>query len=346
MALKAGLRGRIDAGCPPPARPAPWSSSFAKGVALRGRVVGPDGAPTADAAIAVTELGPMFSIAVHGRRAASSCRPWTRSDAEGRFAVHVNPARHQLSFRKPGYAPKVVDVADPGTAPELEVVLEPGAAVRGRVVRADGRGLADATLTLQDLSTPPLAAATAVTEADGSFALADVAPGAYELQVAHDTGIAGHAPGAGAGGRPRVELGADGHRARARDRRRDARAGAGIPGRGRPRVREAPDDDFTGSRAEEVSAADGAFVVEDVPVGAFTLTVSAEGYRTKAMENVAVSAEAGAPEIEVALEPGVSVRGRVTERRSAARGRAGHRGSPGRPRRGAARPRTKTATTR
>ena len=49
-----------------------------------------------------------------------------------------------------------------------------------------------------------------------------------------------------------------------------------------------------------------------MPTGESTLTVHAEGYRVKRIEGLSVSAEGGAPEVEVALDPGVTLRGRVT----------------------------------
>ena len=78
---------------------------------------------------------------------------------------------------------------------------------------------------------------------------------------------------------------------------------------------QAPEDDFADSRAQEVSAADGAFVVEDLPVGAFTLAVSA-GVSQEGMEDLAVTAEAGA------TSRGHPADGRIV------RGRGDERGAP------------------
>jgi protocatechuate 3,4-dioxygenase beta subunit len=281
-----------------------------RGAPLRGRVTGPGGEPLADVPVAVAETGPLFAAQ---SLAAMELPAWTRSDAEGRFSVQVNPVPHLLSFRKPGHAPRTVDVADPASAGEITVVLDPAAALSGRVVRADGRGLAAASLSLQDFGTPPAAVAGGVTDEEGRFTLADLAAGAYELKIAHDDGISAtrqvQAPAADL----RVELAPSGT---VRGRVVDAATRAPVAAfqvhlTRQPRPGRAADD-FADGRSEEIEAADGTFVVEGLPPGAATLYVRAEGYRMRTIENVAVTGDADAPAIDVALEPGVAIKGRVT----------------------------------
>ena len=198
-------------------------------------------------------------------------------------------------------------------AEDLAVALDPGAAVRGRVVRSDGRGVADAALTLLDHATPPGEVDAAVTEKDGSFEITDLAAGSYEMRIEHGaTGVTATRTIQAPGRDLRVELAPT---VVVRGRVVDAATRAPIP---RFWVsfardpRQAQGSDFPGERGEAVDAADGAFVIEDVPTGESALTVQAEGYRMKRVEGLAVSAEGGASEIEVALDAGATLRGRVT----------------------------------
>jgi Carboxypeptidase regulatory-like domain len=281
-----------------------------RGLAVKGRVTSTDGRPLGDVAISVAEAGPILSFQSLASLRDKDAAAWARTDADGRFALQLQPVVHQLFFSKQGRAPKLVDGFDPRAGEDLDVVLDAGTEIRGRVVRSDGRGVGGANVTLQDRA--QTLGGTALTEADGSFAIADLAPGAYELQV--------NKPDAGVHVTRRVEAPSSDLRVQlgpavtVRGRVLDAASRAPVP-RFSIHVSPAsrPDmEDVSSGRNQEFDAAEGTFVLEDVTVGGSTLLIKADGYRQKTIEGVAAAGEEGNPELEVALEAGVSIRGRVT----------------------------------
>ena len=282
-----------------------------RGMRVKGRVTGPDGTPLGDVGISVAESGPFFSFQSLASLADPDVATWATTNPDGSFSLQMQPVLHQLFFRKRGHAPKLIDSFDPRAGQNLDVVLDPAAEIRGRVVRADGRGVAGAALSLQDQSKTP--AGTAVSEADGSFSIADLAAGSYELQIAQmELGIHASRRVEAPVSDLRVELGPT---ITVRGRVFDAATRAPVP---RFAVMLAPassrleEDDAFGGRNQEFDTPEGTLLLEDVLVGGSILIVSAEGYRAKTIEGVAVSADAGNPELEVALEAGVTIRGRVT----------------------------------
>ena len=292
-----------------PAAGGPVVITLPKGVTVKGRVTAPDGTPLGGVGISVAEAGPFLSFQSLASLADQDSPVWATTDADGRYTMQVHPVSHQLFFHKRGRAPKLIESFDPRAGADLDVILDGGAEIRGRVVRADGRGVAGASVTLQDQ--PPAVAGTAVTEADGTFLIADLAPGSYELQIAkNDGGIHATRRVEAPVSDLRVELGPT---LTLRGRVFDATTRAPVPrfSIALARASSPPDgEDFSG-RSQEFDAAEGTFVLEDVAVGGSTLFVRAEGYRQKAIEGVTVSSDATSPELEVALEAGASIRGRV-----------------------------------
>jgi protocatechuate 3,4-dioxygenase beta subunit len=304
VAVKAGYAAGLTR-LPPSGDPV--TIVLSRGVTLAGRVVRADGAPVSGADIALVEPGPLF--AVQGRN--QELPAWVRSGADGRFTVQVNPVRVYLAVRKPGHAPRVLDGVDPRAGQPVEVVLAPGAAIRGRVVRSDGRGVADASVFVRDHANPPATAASTSSDSGGAFELTDLVAGAYELGVWHaDTAVQAKRTVEAPAADLRVVLGPT---AALRGRVVDQAARTPVPRYWITlATRGGAPSDFAAERVEEIVAADGVFVVEDVPTGAVDLIFQAEGYRPRPMENVAVSAEPDGPDLEVALEPGLTVRGRVS----------------------------------
>jgi hypothetical protein len=300
----------------------PITITLPRGVTLSGRVQAADGTPVPDAGIALGETGPLMSmssllsVSLFARSNETPfgdpATEWARSDAAGRFTLNVHPVLHQLSFHKHGFAPRLVEAFDPRSGEELVVVLEPGAEVRGQVVGHDGQAIAGATVTLQDPT--EAVAGTTVSLPDGAFVLEDVHAGPY-LLIAVKSGTTGvstrrsvEAPARDV----RLEFGAA---VTVRGRVTDAATHNAVPRFAvnvHPAVDLTPEDGLLGDRSQAFATTDGSFVMEDVPLGDSTLTVTADGYRTKTLEEISISDDAGTSEIEVALETGLTVRGRVT----------------------------------
>ena len=287
----------------------PLVVALRRGVELRGRVVAGDGTPVADAGVFLAESGTLASTLVRMHvvlEAAQDEHAWVRTDGAGLFSVRVHPAAHDLSVRKEGYARRTLRDQEAGGAP-LQVLLDPAATVSGRIVRADGRGVAGAQVTTtSELRRDPREPAES--DADGVFVVGDLNPGLYSLFVQH--------PGLGTLGTRMVE-------APARDVVFTLPPAGAVRGRAvdavtreelrRFTVGVAPaDDDRSWQRQGTVDEATGAFVVEDVPEGTVKLTASAEGYANTTVDDLTIVADAEAAEVEVALRADTPVTGQVT----------------------------------
>jgi len=102
------------------------------------------------------------------------------SDAGGRFAMRLGEGNWQLTFEKDGYLPRV-EVTAPRN---VEVALDPATEIRGRVVRKDGSGVADARIFEDNFE-------RARTAADGSFSMPPVKAGSHRIQYKAPGGAAG-----------------------------------------------------------------------------------------------------------------------------------------------------------
>jgi protocatechuate 3,4-dioxygenase beta subunit len=233
------------------------------------------------------------------------------ADAAGRFtASGIEPGEYwvvaRAGARAPGLA-KVTVTAEDATA---EVTLGDGGYVIGRVVDEAGRPISGATLrpeTFEGRGLPALVGETMAgsSGADGSFALGPLPAGSLGLLVSHR----GHANG-------RVEAVVRSRQAAdlrdvaletglaVRGRVRD-REGAGLPG---ILVRAEPARGGEGATADAETDADGAFSLSGLPAGAYAVVAEAAGFaRARA------SATAGGAPVEIVMDVGGTISGRVVD---------------------------------
>lgn len=289
--------------------PAPLVVTLPQGIELQGRVTGADGSPVAGVAVTAAEDGAMSGVQLPTAMLLKAMKDdgWTTSDGAGGFALRVHPTAHLLYFRKTGYAPKLAPNHDPRPGQPLEVVLDPAARVAGRVTRADGRGVADAQVYTTD-SFSWHEAAQATTSADGAFEITDLPPGVYKLSVRHE--------GTGANTSRTVEAPTTDLQivlaptVTLRGRVLDAGSRQPVP-RYQLALMSGGDQ---GSSSRNLDAEDpsGAFSLEDVAIGEARLTISAEGYASKAVSDLTLEEGNEPPLLEVLLEAEAAVRGRVT----------------------------------
>jgi MFS family permease len=141
---------------------------LAGAVGLRGAVRAEDGSPVAGATVVVTDArGEVVAATVSG--------------PEGAFSLpELVAGEFVLAARAEGFRPAALPVQAGAEEPAgHEVVLSPAARVAGTVRARDGRPVADARITLLGPDGTPVAAAR--TAEDGSYALTDLAVGAYTL---------------------------------------------------------------------------------------------------------------------------------------------------------------------
>lgn len=265
------------------------------GVALKGRVIGPNGEPVKDARVALDE-------AANADPGDTTFRATT--DAAGRFRfAHIKHQKdrrggHQerVSVQAPGLAPEVRLVEIGPDMPPVEVRLKAARPLRGRVVDAAGRPLAGAVVSLGSYQQSRTLDWRAESDAAGRFTWPDgPAEGTVELQ-------AYRAPYLRAVQR-RVSAGAEAaeivlHRPfRARGTVVDAQTGKPVarfkltPGTG-PLP---PDDRYQWDRSEVRQGGDGAFDENDLfsydqPLGK-ALLVEAEGYLPQIFDGFTTAAE-------------------------------------------------------
>jgi large repetitive protein len=310
VALKPG-HAAGTAVLPPTPAVRPVVITLPKGVTLSGRVRSEEGTPLGGVGIALAEVAPLRSVLAAPTPTGQSVPEWSRSDAEGRFAIPVQPVPHELVFRKAGHAPRRVEAFDPRRG-ELVVTLERGAVLGGHVLRHDGRGVADAHVSLQDATAKDVVGT--LSEADGSFRIDDLQPGPYDLTVTTPSGSTVQRTIEVPAADVRIQLGPTttvrGRVVEAATRSPVARFQVTL--QRASGVDAPPDEEDSNGRSQSFAGVDGGFVMEEVPLGDMTLTVRAEGYRPQQIEHLAVSSEAPLPEVEVSLDAGLAIRGRVT----------------------------------
>lgn len=196
--------------------------------------------------------------------------------ADGRFRLErVAGGSYVFGVRAPGLGSKSVDVSASGRAGLLDlgdVVLEPGLAIRGHVRTKAGAPVADALVTAS-LKQPMFGGIPTAEEhssADGTFVLAGLAPGTYDLTAKSAGFTSGRAQAAaGAEGADlSVDLGGSltGLVVEEGDRPVEGFHVHAEPQAGsRPRW----EDD----RQKAVGSSDGRFLIEDLTEGPYSLQV-------------------------------------------------------------------------
>lgn len=255
--------------------------------AARGRLIDAAGRAVAGARVAAVAKG------------RSSAIDWSsaQSDADGRFTcVDLVPElRHALLVHHEDFATVTYDFPpEEMSTRELdlgEIVLAPPGLIAGRVLDAEGHGVASAALTLEgtnrdrrrlladpalrekEVAEPYVSEREAYADEEGRFWFGQVAEGDYTL-AAHDTGRApleGLVLTLGAGEqRTDVEL-VFAVGATLRGRVVDD-AGLAL-GNVKVYAESEPPRRGTGTRLSVRSAADGTFELRDVPAGTYTLEV-------------------------------------------------------------------------
>lgn len=254
------------------------------------------------------------------------------SDEEGVFEVaHLPAGRFDLEARLPGFAPaqmRGIEVPEAEVETDMgEVALVAGVSVEGRVVDERGAALAGAevrvapkgpmaSMRIRALAEAGQGAVTS--DAAGLFSIDDRLPGErLDLEVKLSGYAAKSVPGIEAPTASPITIAlvkASAIRGRVVDDRGEgvARAfvmveasGSGVAG---------PQGVYMGMRASARAATldDGSFELTDVAPGTARLLARAEGYREVQISELTVPAGRDLEDLEIVLEKGAAIFGRVT----------------------------------
>jgi protocatechuate 3,4-dioxygenase beta subunit len=229
--------------------------------------------------------------------------------SDGTYTIRVKEGTYDFSFRRDGFAPRTVRGQSVTlTAPTtVDASLDPAVEIAGRVTR-EGTALENVRVFALGGGID----ASAVTAADGSFTLSGLAPGQVRLMARKEDDFVQEtrnvtAPARDvvidvkAGGRITgrvVEKGSSKAVTTFRAGISSSRSGGGMVMMAPPQLRE-----FTSE--------DGSFTLENVPTGAIVLVANAPGYAGGRM-NLTVEAGKTINDVELELDPGVRLVGRVT----------------------------------
>jgi protocatechuate 3,4-dioxygenase beta subunit len=308
---------------------------LAPGYRVAGKVLDDKGRPVASASIApvpaeeanqrsMGKLMRTFTTIVDGSFFLGA-EPATTS-TDGSFEIHsVEPIEYVLKTKASGWLPSEV----PSTAGAKDVVirLSSGGSVSGRVVNAAGDPVAAATWTMGpefdvDMSNPMVfmqadidffeeSVQTGTTGEDGTFKIQGLEPGSYDLKIRveeHPT-LASTMDVEGAIDVGDLVLEEARHIAgmvRGPDGSPVADARVWIPAEGGVR---GPFNGGNRKIAESRSEGDGSFVLENLPEGTFEVHAASNDFAETSVKDV----QAGDAGIELRLETGVSVAGRVLD---------------------------------
>lgn len=289
-----------------------------QGVALEGFVVDPKGRPVEGAEVFVAEA--TGDIIPRGR---PDSTPAAVTGQDGFFRVDDRRAGETVNVdvRRPGFAAGGAPGVLAPTEEPVRIVLKPTSAVEGRVVDADGKAVAGARVAL--VPTEPTAMSrgfmmfstsgtrNALSADDGSFRLEDVAPGPVELRAeaaGKQTGVLSNLEVASGQDLKGVEVVLA---TAAVVEGRVLASGRPVPG---AEVQIVEPDMGRGTRffmaPMATSDGDGYYRLDGVAPGTRTVQVEHKSH-SKAVRELEV--RAGANSLDISLEKGAEVSGRVVD---------------------------------
>jgi hypothetical protein len=143
------------------------------GVRVTGHVTGPDGAPLGGVLV---RIDPM--VATHG---AAMNDPYTLTDPDGEYVLeNLEQGETTLAFSRNGLLTVRKNVTLFGTSGQVDAQLSSGVSIAGVVLLEGGTAVANAQVQARSASDVGSARSTQ-TDDSGTFAIAAVAPGHYEI---------------------------------------------------------------------------------------------------------------------------------------------------------------------
>jgi uncharacterized GH25 family protein len=283
-----------------------------RGVAVTGRVTDKDQKPLSGVGVDAIEsandaMGGMRRMVLSNMQQRTDDTYRTGSD--GTFSIRVKEGTYDLTFKREGYSAKSVrgTKVDSNTKP-IDVVLDPGVEITGRVTRG-GAGVEG--VNVRAMSQDGFSGA--VSGPDGGFRLTDLTPGQMMLNISKQESFIQEMRSVSAPTRDLVI---------------ELPSGGRITGRVIDKNSHQPVTSFmagvTTSRSgggmtvmmppmqKQFTTDDGSFVLEGIKPGMTQVVVNAPGYTTARVPNIEVEDGKTAPDVEVDVETGAKLIGRVT----------------------------------
>ncbi|MEA2413939.1 MAG: large repetitive protein [Thermoanaerobaculia bacterium] len=283
-----------------------------RGIAVTGRVTDKDKKPLSGVGVEAIEsandpMGGMRRMVMANMQQRTDDAYRTGSD--GTFSIRVKEGTYDLAFKREGYAAKSVrgTKVDSSTKP-IDVVLDPGVEISGRITRG-GAGVEG--VNVRAMSQDGFSGA--VSGPDGAFRVTDLTPGQMMLNIAKPDSFIQEMRSVSAPTRDLVI---------------EVPAGGRITGRVLDKNSHQPVTAFlagvTTSRSgggmtimmppmqKQFTSDDGSFVLEGIKPGMTQVVVNAPGYTTARVPNIEVEDGKTAPDVEVDVETGAKLTGRVT----------------------------------
>lgn len=282
------------------------------GVTVTGRVTDRDGKGLAGVSVTTLESrgmsgGMVMRIALGAMRSDEGENVQTAED--GTFSIRVKEGSFDFAFSRDGYGQKVLRAQQVNTTIKpLEVTLEPAVEISGRVTR-NGGGVAGVRVNLFGEGVT----GEAETAGDGSFRIGNLSPGTAMLNVSKEEEFIQQF-------RP-VTIPAS-------DIVVDVPPGGRITGRVVDKNTKQPVTTFDAGisaprggggmvimgppQSRSFTSDDGTFVLDGVPAGTTNVVVNAAGYVTARVPNITVEEGKTVANVEVEMDRGVKVTGKVT----------------------------------
>jgi large repetitive protein len=303
QAIKAGYAtGAARAKVVPGETPASVTITLPRGIPLTVQVVDREKKPVAEANVGLMHwMDDPYGFRVPISRCTSG--PCV-TGADGKLEFRIVPGKYDVNVTGETLAAKNIpgQTIDAKTSP-LTVIVDRGVEVSGRVAYEDGKPVADAGVTLLSSGFPPQ---SATTDASGAFSFHNAASGPATLQASLSRSS-------------RLSSSKKEIKAPATNVVITMPRGGTISGRVLDDATHAPVTDFqvssmhagmTGSPLA-VQSSDGAFTLTGIAPGSTDILVTARGYAAGGSHGIEVEEGKAAPDVEIHLERGATLKGRV-----------------------------------
>lgn len=290
-----------------------------KGVALTGRVIDNNGKPLSGVSVVANASdsggsggGPGVQIRrtiLAAIRGGSSDEDLVQTGTDGVFTIRLKEGSYDVSFKREGYAPSSIrgQQVNAGTKP-IEVKLAPGVQIAG-IVKRGGNPVSDVMVVAMGGDSQSFA----TTAPDGRFSVPDLQPGSYMVMFNKQDDFVQQMKTVNAP---------------ATDMTVDLPPGGRVSGHVVDKTTHQPITAFeagvsmsrsgggmvmmTPPMMKNFTSDDGSFTLENVPTGTMQIVANAPGYTTGRVPSVVIEEGKTTDNIEVGLDAGVKLSGRVT----------------------------------